>query len=124
MAAIARRRARDREPLLQMPRNLRPLYSLALCPNLDQWAGDSSVIGCMRCDFVCGPFEQCVANRFAHHPPKVQLNIIHVLLHEIEIVRPSNVKGFTIVVGVEDTAFSAREGVDCNLWINSQQSDS
>jgi hypothetical protein len=120
MAAIARRRARDREPLLQMPRNLRPLYSLALCPNLDQWAGDSSVIGCMRCDFVCGPFEQCVANRFAHHPPKVQLNIIHVLLHEIEIVRPSNVKDFTVEVGVENAALSTCEGVDCNLRIDSQ----
>jgi len=61
---------------------------------------------------VCG---HCIANWFAHHPSKVQLNIFHVLLHEIERVRPSNVKDFTIEVGVENTALSACEGVDCNL---------
>jgi hypothetical protein len=81
------------------------------------------VVGCVRvmlfvmemCVFVRGPFEYCVANRFAHHPPKVQLNIVHVLLHEIERVRPSNVKDFTIEVGVENAALSTCEGVDCNL---------
>jgi len=45
-------------------------------------------------------FEHCVANWFADHPPKVQLDVIHILLHEIEIVGLSNVKGLTIEVGV------------------------
>jgi hypothetical protein len=67
---------------------------------------------------VCG---HCVANWFAHHPPKVQLNVVRILLHEVEIVGPSNVKGITLVVGVEDTGFSVSEGVDCNLWIGGQQ---
>ena len=68
--------------------------------------------------FVCG---HCVANWFAHHPPNVQLDVIHILLHEIEMVGPSNVKSFTIVVGVDNTGFSVGEGVDCNLWISGQQ---
>ena len=65
--------------------------------------------------------EYCVANRFAHHPPKIKLNVVHVPLHEIEIVGPSNVKGFAIEVSVENPALSAGEGVDCNLWISGQQ---
>jgi hypothetical protein len=73
------------------------------------------------CVFVAGHLELCVANRFAHHPPKIQLNVAHVLLHEIEIVGPSNVKGLTIEVGVENPALSAGEGVDCNLPIRGQQ---
>ena len=68
---------------------------------------------------VCGHLdlglEHCVANRFAHHPPKIKFNVVHVLLHEIEIVGPSNVKGFAIKVSVENPASSAGEGVDCNL---------
>lgn len=92
------------------------------------------MIGCVRimlcwelCVFVRGhldlglDLEHCVANRFAHHPPKIKLNIVHVLLHEIEIVGPSNVKGFTIEVSVENPALSAGEGVDCNLPIGRQQ---
>jgi hypothetical protein len=90
------------------------------------------VIGCVRimlcrelCVFVRGyldlNLEHCVANRFAHHPPKVKLNVTNVLLHEIEIVGPSNVKGFAIEVSVENPALSAGEGVDCNLWISCQQ---
>ena len=67
---------------------------------------------------VCG---HCIANWFAHHPPNVQLNVVHILLPEVEIVGPSNVKGFTLVVGVENTGFSVGEGVDCNLWIGGQQ---
>ena len=50
--------------------------------------------------FIRGYLKHCVANWFADHPPKVQLNIIHILLHEIEIVGLSNVKGLTIEVGV------------------------
>jgi hypothetical protein len=63
----------------------------------------------------------CVANWFAHHPPKVQLNVVHILLREIEIVGPLNMKGLTIEVGVENTGLSASEGVDCDLWISGQQ---
>ena len=81
-------------------------------------------VGALSIVFVRRPFEYCVANRFAHHPPKIQLNIVHVLLHEIEIVRSSNAKDFTVEVGVENAALSACEGVDCNLCIGSQQSDS
>ena len=90
------------------------------------------MIGCVRimlcwelCVFVRGhldlDLELCVANRFAHHPPKIKLNAVHVLLHEIEIIGPSNVKGFAIEVSVENPALSAGEGVDCNLWISGQQ---
>jgi hypothetical protein len=68
-----------------------------------------------HCVIVCGHLKHCVANRFAHHPLKVQLNAVHVLLHEIEIVGPLNVKGLILEVGVENTALSAGEGVDCNL---------
>ena len=79
------------------------------------------------CVFVRGhldlDLEHCVANRFAHHPPKIKLNIARVLLREIEIVGPSNVKGFAIEVSVENAALSTGEGVDCNLWIGGQQSD-
>jgi hypothetical protein len=67
--------------------------------------------------------EHCVTNGFAHHPPKIKLNVVHVLLYEIEIVGPSNVKGFTIEVSVENLALSTGKGVDCNLWIGGQQSD-
>jgi hypothetical protein len=81
-------------------------------------------VGALSIVFVRRPFEYCVANRFAHHPPKIQLNIVHVLLHEIEIVRSSNAKDFTVEVSVENAALSACEGVDCNLCISSQQSDS
>ena len=70
--------------------------------------------------FVRGPFEYCIANRFAHHPPKIKLNVVHILLHEIEIIGPSNVKGFTIEMSVENAALSAGEGVDCNLSIGGQ----
>jgi hypothetical protein len=75
------------------------------------------------CVFVRGhlDLEHCVSNRFAQHPPKIKLNVVHVLLHEIEIVGPLNVNGFTIEVGVENPALSAGEGVDCNLWITGQQ---
>jgi hypothetical protein len=90
------------------------------------------VIGCVRimlcwelCVFARGhldlDLEHCVANRFAHHPPKIKLNVVHVLLHEIEIVGSSNVKGVAIEVSVENPALSAGEGVDCNLWISGQQ---
>ena len=50
--------------------------------------------------FVRGHLEHCVANWFVNHPPKVQLDVIHILLHEIEIIGLSNVKGLTIEVGV------------------------
>jgi hypothetical protein len=50
--------------------------------------------------FVLGHLEHCVANWFADHPPKAQLDAIHILLHEIKIVGLSNVKGLTIEVGV------------------------
>jgi hypothetical protein len=73
------------------------------------------------CVFVRGHLEPCVANRFAHHPPKVQLNAVHVPLREIEIVGPLNMKDLTIEVGVENASLSAGEGVDCNLLINDQQ---
>jgi hypothetical protein len=81
-------------------------------------------MGCVRimflielCVFARGYLEHCITNGFAHHPPKIQLNISHVPLREIEIVGPSNVKGLTIEVGVENPALSAGEGVDCNLPI-------
>jgi hypothetical protein len=64
--------------------------------------------------------EHCVANRFAHHPPKIELNVVHILLHEIEIIGPSNVKGFAVEMSVENPALSAGEGVDCNLSIGGQ----
>jgi hypothetical protein len=67
---------------------------------------------------VCG---HCITNWFAHHPPKVQLNVVHILLPEVEIVGPLNVKGFALVVGVENTGFSVGERVDCNLWVDGQQ---
>ena len=67
------------------------------------------------CVFVCG---HCVANWFAHHPPNVQLDVVRILLREIEIVGPLNVKDFTLIVGVENAGFSVGEGVDCNLWIS------
>jgi len=80
------------------------------------------VIGCVRtmllmelCVFVRGHLKPCVANRFAHHPPNVQLNVVHVPLREIEIVRPSNMKDSTLEIGVENAGLSAGEGVDCNL---------
>ena len=84
------------------------------------------MIGCVRimlcwelCVFASGhlDLEPCVSNRFAHHPPKIKLNVVHVLLREIEIVGPSNVKGLTIEVGVENPALSAGEGVDRHLPI-------
>ena len=77
------------------------------------------------CVFVRGhldlDLEHCVANRFAHHPLMTMLNVVHVLLHEIEMVGPSNVKGFTIEMSVENPALSAGEGVDCSLPIDGQQ---
>ena len=82
------------------------------------------MIGCVRivllmelCVFVRGHLKPCVANRFTHHPPKVQLNVVHVPLREIKIVGPSNVKDSAIEVGVENPALSAGEGVDRNLPI-------
>ena len=89
------------------------------------------MIGCVRimlcwvlCVFIRGRLslnlERCVANRFAHHPPKIKLNVVHILLHEIEIIGPSNVKGFTIEVSVENPALPAGEGVDCNLSVGGQ----
>ena len=57
-----------------------------------------------------GHLGHCVANRVAHHPPKIQLNVVHVLLLEIDIVGPSNMKDLTIEVGVEDRALSAGGG--------------
>ena len=50
--------------------------------------------------FVRGHLKHCVTNWFADHPPKVQLDIIHILLHEIEMVGSLNVKGLTIKVSV------------------------
>ena len=89
------------------------------------------MIGCVRiilccelCVFVRGrldlDLEHCVANRFTHHPSKIKLNVVHILLHEIEIIGLSNVKGFAIEVSVENPALSAGEGVDCNLSIGGQ----
>jgi hypothetical protein len=77
-------------------------------------------MGCVRIMFLIElcVFAHCITNRFAHHPPKIQLNIAHVLLREIEIVGPSNVKGLTIEVGVENPALSACEGIDRNLPIS------
>jgi hypothetical protein len=33
--------------------------------------------------FVRGHLKHCVANWFTDHPPKAQLDVIHILLHEI-----------------------------------------
>jgi hypothetical protein len=111
-------------PTFSQLRNHRlgPLTLLVCATTLALGLDISSVMECVRIMFlielcVFAHLDHCITNRFAHHPPKIQLNIAHVLLREIEIVGPSNVKDLTIEVGVENPALSAGEGVDRNLPI-------